>query len=59
MHDIRAIGESSALINKTRLLNKQILYEVDSLYKEKYSDGEGGIMATFNIITITALAANG
>ena len=57
MHDIRGMGETCALIKTRQPLNKNLLKKADCRYKEKFSDSEGGIIATFNIITITALAA--
>ena len=57
MRDLRGMGESAAFVDSAKPLNKDIIYKMDSLYKEKFPDDDGGIIASFNIITITGLAA--
>ncbi|MCE3233437.1 MAG: putative SAM-dependent methyltransferase [Rickettsiaceae bacterium] len=58
MHDLRGMGESNALIKTGRPLTRELISAIDSTYKQQFSDGEGGIIATFEIINITGLAAN-
>jgi NADH dehydrogenase [ubiquinone] 1 alpha subcomplex assembly factor 5 len=57
--DIRGCGEANSLIKSGKVLNKRIMARLDEVYKEKYPDGDGGIISTFNITNITGLAAFG
>jgi NADH dehydrogenase [ubiquinone] 1 alpha subcomplex assembly factor 5 len=57
MHDLRGMGEASALVKSGRALTRDLIARIDGVYKDKFGDGEGGIIATFNIINITGLAA--
>jgi NADH dehydrogenase [ubiquinone] 1 alpha subcomplex assembly factor 5 len=57
MHDLRGMGEANALCKSGRPLNRSLIAEMDAVYKQKFSDGENGIVATFNVINITGLAA--
>jgi hypothetical protein len=57
MHDLRYMGEGNALLKRSRIpITKSWLATADALYKERYSDGDGGITAQFEILTMTALA---
>lgn len=53
MHDLRHMGEANALIKGSRPLTRDILAKADMRYKELFPDGDGGIMAGFDVITIT------
>jgi SAM-dependent methyltransferase len=57
MHDLRGMGESNSLQKHGKQLTGELLAAMDVAYKSQYGDGEGGIIATFNIISITGLAA--
>ena len=56
--DIRGMGESNALVKRAAGLSRALLVEADKLYRQRYGDGEGGIQATFELVTITGLAAH-
>ncbi len=59
MHDLRYMGEANALIKRSKKpVSRAWLATVDAFYREHFSDGEGGILATFEILTATALAPN-
>jgi len=58
MTDIRGMGESNSLVKQSGGLNSGLVNEIDKCYKSDFSDGEGGIIATFDIIYLTGLAAN-
>ncbi|PIR38067.1 MAG: SAM-dependent methyltransferase [Alphaproteobacteria bacterium CG11_big_fil_rev_8_21_14_0_20_39_49] len=59
MCDIRGMGESNSLIKSGKTLNKRVLQYLNERYGEKFPDSGQGIVATFNIINITGLAAFG
>lgn len=54
--DLRMIGETNSLKQTANPLNKSIFSEINKRYLEKFSDGDGGIIASFEIITITGMA---
>lgn len=56
VNDLRNMGESNALIKRSVRINKNVLQRAAEKYKEFFSDKEGGILATIEIITITGLA---
>lgn len=56
MHDLKKMGEGNALFKRDFLLRRRVLQRAEEKYKELYGDGEGGIIATIEIITITAIA---
>jgi SAM-dependent methyltransferase len=52
--DLRAMGETSALLDRPkRPLTREVLGRAMGLYAERFSDGEGRLKATFEILTIT------
>lgn len=54
MADLRAMGESNALIDRPRKgLNRAILARASELYFKRFADDEGRITATFEIITLS------
>lgn len=54
MHDLRAMGESNILVDRPRTgLNKAILAKLFAHYFEHFTDDEGRIVATFEIITLS------
>ncbi len=52
--DVRAMGESAALIDRPAApLTKRIVADMSAIYTERFSDPDGRIVATFEIITLT------
>ncbi len=56
MHDLKNMGERNALIKRSSTLRRGVLACAAEKYKEFYSDKNGDILATIEIITITGLA---
>jgi SAM-dependent methyltransferase len=55
--DLRAMGETSALIDRpSRPLTREVLARALQLYAERYTDPNGRVKATFEILTITGWA---
>jgi len=54
--DLKNMGERNALIKRSKFLRRKVLEVAAEKYKTLYSDEEGGILATVEIITITGLA---
>lgn len=53
MKDLRLMGEGNALIKRSKSFNnRKLLMRAAELYKEKYSEPDGKIIATFEIIFI-------
>jgi NADH dehydrogenase [ubiquinone] 1 alpha subcomplex assembly factor 5 len=54
LHDLRGMGESNALVNRSRTpLSRGLLKHVCELYQERYGLAGGHISATFEVITLT------
>ncbi len=58
-HDLRGSGQQNALLSREKPLNKALLQKISDIYKSDFSDNDNGIIATFEIITITGLATSG
>tara|TARA_A100000164_G_C21581905_1_gene618887 strand:+ start:186 stop:686 length:501 start_codon:yes stop_codon:yes gene_type:complete len=56
--DLRIMGETSNLINKSSYLRKDIFIEASKKFKELYSLSNGKIFSTFEIVTITGWKPN-
>lgn len=57
MHDLRAMGETNALAARLRSATpRRVLTEAVRLYQERHSGPDGRVMATFEIVTLTAWA---
>ena len=57
MADLRAMGEANALFERPATpLTRRILARADEIYRERFSQPDGRIVATFEIITLTGLA---
>ena len=55
--DLRAMGETSALIQRSpRGLSRRILARTFEIYRERFSDPDGRVRATFEILTATGWA---
>jgi SAM-dependent methyltransferase len=57
MHDLRKMGENNALAHRPRgFTMRNILTEAATLYAEHFSNADGRVDATFEIITLTGWA---
>jgi SAM-dependent methyltransferase len=57
MHDLRGMGESNAVrVRASRSVDRAIVARANELYRRRFSDGEGRLVATFQIIYLTAWA---
>ncbi len=57
MSDLRKMGEGNALAHRPRhFTQRNVLTEAASLYAEHFSDAQGRVSATFEIITLTGWA---
>jgi SAM-dependent methyltransferase len=55
--DVRAMGETAALAEPNpRALSRRVLARAFELYRERFSDGDGRVRATFEILTATGWA---
>lgn len=55
--DLRAMGETAALTERTpRALSRRILARAFELYRERFSDADGRVRATFEVLTATGWA---
>lgn len=55
MTDLRAMAEANAVIERSKIpLRRATLMRAAELYSEKYADARGRIVATFQIVTLTA-----
>lgn len=54
LHDLRQMGETNALFNRTRVpLSRSLLNQVLDLYQQRYCLPDGRIYATFDILNLT------
>lgn len=56
LHDLRAMGETAAFAHNPRPLTRAILDRAIQIYLERFSDGDGRVRATFELITATGWA---
>lgn len=55
--DLRAMGETNVLVDRARRpLSRRVLARACELYAERYSDPDGRVRATFEIVTLTGWA---
>jgi SAM-dependent methyltransferase len=55
--DLRAMGETNALVDRARRpLSRRVLTRACEIYAERFSDPDGRVRATFDIITLTGWA---
>ncbi len=60
MHDLRGMGEGNCLADRGRMpLHKGFFTEAGRLYREKFSEEDGRIRATFEIIFLIGWAPHG
>ena len=54
LKDIKKMGESNILFKRNiRPLNKELILNMDKLYKSLYSDAKNSINSSFEIITVS------
>ena len=57
LQDLRAMGETNVLMDRARRpLSRKVLARVCELYAERFSDPDGRVRATFEIVTLTGWA---
>ena len=57
MHDLRAMGETNALNGRLRKpTRRNVMTEAAGIYATNYSDDDGRIIATFEVVTLTGWA---
>jgi hypothetical protein len=57
MRDLRAMGATNVLIERSRKpLRRQVLVRAAAIYAERFSDPDGRIRATFDIISLSGWA---
>ncbi len=57
MADLRAMGETNAVLERRRVpTRRDVLLRAAALYAERFSDRRGRIVASFQIVTMTAWA---
>lgn len=57
MHDLRAMGATNVLIDRSRKpLRRQVLSRAAEIYAERFSDADGRIRATFDVISLSGWA---
>lgn len=57
MHDLRGMGEANSLAQATKSFSRRAIFlRAAELYKKRYSNIEGRITATFEMVTVTAWA---
>jgi SAM-dependent methyltransferase len=56
MHDLRAMGETHVLPGPVRPLRRDVLARAEALYRERFSDEQGRLKASFEIIHLAGWA---
>jgi SAM-dependent methyltransferase len=57
MHDLRAMGATNALVERARTpLRRDVLIRAVAIYSERFSDPDGRIRATFDIVSLSGWA---
>ena len=57
LQDLRAMGETNVLVDRARRpLSRRVLARACELYAERFSDPDGRVRATFEIVTLTGWA---
>jgi len=54
--DLRAMGETNALADRAPPLSRAVLSRACEIYQERFSDPDGKVFATFDILTMTGWA---
>ena len=57
VHDLRAMGEGNALTGRARGFSRRALFDrAEEIYRQHYSDADGRLCATFELIWLTGWA---
>ncbi|MDC0008692.1 SAM-dependent methyltransferase, partial [Amylibacter sp.] len=57
MHDLRGMAETNIISNRTKkIMSKKLLKEVTNQYVNNFSDEDGRIISTFELIFLTGWA---
>jgi SAM-dependent methyltransferase len=56
LHDVRAMGETAAFADRASPLRRDVLLRAMALYHERFSDADGRVRATFELLTATGWA---
>jgi SAM-dependent methyltransferase len=57
IRDVRAMGESNVLLDRARRpLTRPVLGRAAEIYRERFSESDGRVRATFDIVTLTGWA---
>lgn len=56
LHDLRAMGETSALASRGAPLRRDVLHHAEALYADRFADPSGRITATFDLIFLSGWA---
>jgi SAM-dependent methyltransferase len=57
MRDLRAMGASNALVERTRRpLRRSVLMRAAAIYGERFTDNDGRVRATFDVISVSGWA---
>jgi SAM-dependent methyltransferase len=57
MRDLRAMGATNALVERRRKpLRREVLFRTAALYQQRFSDADGRIRATFDIVSLSGWA---
>jgi SAM-dependent methyltransferase len=57
IRDVRAMGESNVLVDRARRpLSRPVLTRAVEIYHERFSESDGRVRATFDIVTLTGWA---
>lgn len=57
MHELKGMGESNALVERRKSFSRRdMFWRAASLYAERFTGDEGRIMASFELVTLTAWA---
>ncbi len=54
--DLRGMGETAAFVRRAPALTRSILFRALELYRQRFSDADGKLRATFDIITLSGWA---
>jgi SAM-dependent methyltransferase len=54
--DLRAMGETGAFADRPRALRRAVVARASEIYATRFSDADGKIVATFEILTLTGWA---
>jgi SAM-dependent methyltransferase len=57
IRDVRAMGESNVLVDRARKpLTRPVLARAAEIYRDRFSESDGRVRATFDIVTLTGWA---